>query len=51
MSEKEIKKIRNSILHGLDISLQRLIERKKRTNSDLSFSEGKKIIQVKAADL
>lgn len=47
----DILDMRNKILTGLNISLQRLIKDKRSKNMDLTFSEKGKVIHVKAADL
>ncbi|AGY53852.1 hypothetical protein BRDCF_p1225 [Bacteroidales bacterium CF] len=51
MSELETKELRDSILNGLNISFQRLIQEKKKNNSELAFSNKGKIVKVKAAEL
>ena len=51
MSELETKELRDSILNGLNISFQRLIQEKKKNNSELAFSNKCKIVKVKAAEL
>ncbi|HON53971.1 MAG TPA: hypothetical protein PLG03_00270 [Bacteroidales bacterium] len=51
MSEQETKELRDNILNGLNISFQRLIQEKKKNNSELAFSNKGKIIKVKAAEL
>ncbi len=51
MSELETKELRDNILNGLNISFQRLIQEKKKNNSELAFSNKGKIVKVKAAEL
>jgi len=51
MSELETKELRDSILNGLNISFQRLIQEKKKNNSELAFSNKGKVFKVKAAEL
>jgi len=51
MSELETKELRDSILNGLNISFQRLIQEKKKNNSELAFSNKGKIVKVKAVEL
>ncbi|MCK9627286.1 MAG: hypothetical protein M0R37_01675 [Bacteroidales bacterium] len=51
MSELETKELRDSILNGLNISFQRLIQEKKKNNSELAFSNKGKIVKIKAAEL
>lgn len=51
MSELETKELRDSILNGLNISFQRLIQEKKKNNLELAFSNKGKIVKVKAAEL
>jgi hypothetical protein len=51
MSELETKELRDNILNGLNISFQRLIQEKKKNNSELAFSNKGKIVKVKAVEL
>ena len=51
MSELETKELSDNILNGLNISFQRLIQEKKKNNSELAFSNKGKIVKVKAAEL
>ena len=51
MSDIEIKEIREKILRGIFVAFQRLIEQKERNGEELVFSQGGKIVKVKAADI
>ncbi len=51
MSELETRELRDSILNGLNISFQRLIQEKKKNNSELVFSSKGKVVKVKATEL
>jgi len=51
MSELETRELRDNILNGLNISFQRLIQEKKKNNSELVFSNKGKVVKVKAAEL
>ncbi len=51
MSDIETKELRDNILTGLDISFQRLIQEKKKSNAELAFSNKGKVVKVKAKEL
>ena len=51
MEKTDISDIRSSILNGLDVSFQRLIQEKRKNNSELVFTKNGKIIKLKAVDL
>lgn len=51
MSEIETKELRDNILNGLNIALHRLIQEKKKTNSELAFSNKGKVVKVRASEL
>lgn len=51
MEKTDISDIRSSILNGLDASFQRLIQEKRKNNSELVFTKNGKIIKLKAVDL
>lgn len=51
MSEQETKELRENILNGLNLSLHRLIQEKKKSDSELALSNRGKVVKVKATDL
>jgi len=51
MSELETRQLRENILQGLNIAFQRLIQEKKKNNSELAFSDKGKIVKIKASEL
>lgn len=51
MSELETKQLRDNILHGLNIAFQRLIQEKKKNNSELAFSNKGRVVKIKASEL
>ncbi|MDD2584243.1 MAG: hypothetical protein WCR61_02770 [Bacteroidales bacterium] len=51
MSEIETKELRDNILNGLNIALHRLIQEKKKTNSELAISNKGKVVKVRANEL
>ncbi|MFA5850708.1 MAG: hypothetical protein WC833_12625 [Bacteroidales bacterium] len=51
MSELETRELRDNILNGLNISFQRLIQEKKKNNSELAFSNKGKVVKIKATEL
>jgi len=51
MSELETKELRDNILNGLNIALHRLIQEKKKNNSELAISNKGKVVKVKASEL
>ncbi|HYF33176.1 MAG TPA: hypothetical protein VD993_18755 [Chitinophagaceae bacterium] len=46
-----IEEIKNKIIEGNKLALKRLIEKKKRENSFLIFSDNGKIVKVAARDI
>ena len=51
MSELETKELRDNILNGLNIALHRLIQEKKKSNSELAISNKGKVVKVNASEL
>jgi hypothetical protein len=51
MSEIEAKELRENILNGLNISLHRLIQEKKKNNLELAISNKGRVIKVRASEL
>lgn len=51
MNEQETRELRDSILTGLNLSFEKMIQEKKRTNSDLVFASKGKMVKVKATEL
>ncbi len=51
MSEIETKELRDNILNGLNVALHRLIQEKKKTNSELAISNKGKVVKVRATEL
>ena len=51
MSELETRELRENILNGLNIALHRLIQEKKKNNSELAISNGGKVVKVRASEL
>ncbi len=51
MSEIETKELRENILNGLNIALHRLIQEKKKNNSELAISNKGKVVKVRASEL
>lgn len=51
MNEQETKEIRDNIISGLDETFTKLINEKKRSNSELAFEEGGKVVKVKAVEI
>jgi len=51
MSEIETKELRDNILNGLNIALHRLIQEKKKSNSELAISNKGKVVKVRASEL
>ncbi|HPS95789.1 MAG: hypothetical protein PHV09_00395 [Bacteroidales bacterium] len=51
MSELETRELRQNILNGLNIAFHRLIQEKKKNNSELAFSNRGKVVKVKATEL
>jgi len=51
MSELETRELRDNILNGLNLSFEKLIQEKKKSNSDLAFSDKGRLIKVKATEI
>ena len=51
MIEEQLRELREEILKGLNLSFQRLISEKKKTNSTLAFAEDERVVTVKAVDI
>jgi len=51
MSEIEARELRENIMHGLHQTFEKLIQEKKKTNSDLAFAKNGKLTRVKATEI
>lgn len=51
MSELESRELRDNILDGLNATFQKLVNDKKKTNSELAFSDKGKLIKIKATEI
>ena len=51
MYEEQSREMRDEILKGLNLSFQKLISEKKKSNSKLAFVEDDKVITVKAVEI
>ncbi len=51
MSELETRELRDNIVNGLNLSFQKLVQEKKRNNSELAFADKGKMIKVKATEI
>lgn len=51
MEKNDISNIRSSIISGLEISFLRLVQEKRKNNTELVFSHNGKIVKVKASEL
>lgn len=51
MSEQETRQLRETLLKGLDITFDKLVEQKKRNNEPLAFSNKGNVVQVDARQL
>jgi hypothetical protein len=49
--ENRFSEIRSKILKGIELSFQRLLEKKSKENGDLVFSIDGKITHIKAKDM
>jgi hypothetical protein len=49
--ESKIVLLRESILKGIELAFQRLVEKKSKENGELVFSKDGKIFYIKAKDL
>ncbi|MFA6713018.1 MAG: hypothetical protein WCR82_03930 [Bacteroidales bacterium] len=51
MSELETRELRENILLGLNITFQKLVQEKKKSNSELAFADKGEVIKVKAVEI
>lgn len=51
MSELETRELRDSILMGLHITFQKLLQQKKKENSVFAFADKGEVVNVKAAEI
>ena len=51
MSELESRELRDSIIDGLNATFQKLVNDKKKTNSELAFVQNGKLVKVKATNI
>lgn len=51
MSELETRELREEIVNGLNISFEKLVQEKKKSNSELVFATKGKVIKVKATEI
>ncbi len=51
MSELESRELRDNILNGLNLTFQKLVKEKKKTNSELVFAKKGKVVKVKATEI
>ena len=51
MSELETRELREDILAGLDLSFEKLVAEKKKTNSELAFAQNGEVVKVKAVEI
>lgn len=51
MYEEQSRELREEILKGLELTFERLVSEKKKTNSQLAFAEDDKVITIKAVDI
>ena len=51
MSELETREIRDNILNGLNVAFQKLVQEKKKDDSELAFSEKGQVVKVKATEI
>lgn len=51
MTVIEVQTIRNKFVEGANLALKRLIERTKKEDGELVFSQNGRIVKVKARDL
>ncbi len=48
---KNMDELREKIIIGLDLTWKKLLESKRKTNSELVFSKNGKIVKIKARDI
>ena len=51
MSELETRKLRESLILSLNLTFHRLLNEKKRTNSELAFGKEGEVVKIKAVDI
>jgi len=53
MKKKEIKEndLQDKIAKGLELSFKKLVEEKRKSGESLIFSQGGKIVKIKASDI
>jgi len=51
MNDKNIIELREKILKGIELAVEKLIEEKKKTDGELVFYKDGKIVFVKAKDM
>jgi hypothetical protein len=51
MSEQETRELRDNIVTGLNNSFEKLVQEKKKNNSELVFANKGKVIKVKATEI
>ena len=51
MSELETREIRDNILSGLNLAFEKLVQEKKKDDSELAFSQEGHVVKVKATAL
>lgn len=51
MSELETRELRETILQGLNITFERLVQEKKQDNSELAFARKGQIVRIKADEI
>ncbi len=51
MNETETREIRENLIEGLDLTFKKLVNDKKKTNSELAFAEDDRVVKVKAVEI
>ena len=51
MSELETRQLREDILAGLDLTFEKLMTEKKKSNSELAFARDGEVVKVKAVEI
>lgn len=51
MNEQETREIRDDIIRGLDETFTKLVNEKKKSNSELAFAENGEVVKVKAVEI
>lgn len=51
MSELETRELRETILLGLNITFQKLLQQKKKEDSVLAFADKGEVVNIKAAEI